>query len=298
MDAEVIEKYKQAGEIASKCVSTASALIKPGAKALDIAMEIDELIKKEGAAPAFPLNISINDIAAHYTPDLGADLKIGEEDIVKFDVGVHVDGYIADTAKTFSMSNSEEHKKLIAAVEAALDAVLKIIKPGVTLGEIGTLVEDTITERGYSPVRNLTGHGLDQYSLHAGLVVPNIKNDDETILEEGTAVAIEPFSTNGAGSVSDTNEIHIYEFLMERPTRNREARRILKMAQDRFNNLPFAKRWMEKELGKLRMELALRELVNFKALYQYPVLREEERGLVAQAEHTVLVLDKPVVTTL
>lgn len=297
MDQDVIDKYKQSGVIAKKCAELAADLIKPGASALDISRQVEELIAKEGGKPAFPLNLSIDEVAAHYTADSSNDRVIGEEDLVKFDVGVHVDGYIADTAVTFSMSKDEKHMKLIEAAESGLKAALDLIKPGVTLAEVGSAVEEAITGKGFKPIRNLTGHGLDQYSLHAGLTVPNIKNEDNTALEEGQAVAIEPFSTDGTGMVSDANEVYIYEYLMDRPVRNREARRILQLAQDKFNGLPFARRWLEKDIGKLRMQMALRDLVNQKALYQYPVLKETGNGLVAQAEHTVLVLEEPIITT-
>jgi len=297
MEDEVIQKYKQAGVILKKAQELAKEIVKPDARVLDVTEKIEGLIKKEGAGIGFPLNVSINEKAAHFTPDLNCELKFGEDDLVKIDVGVHVNGYIADSAITLSMNNCEEHKNLINAAEAGLNAALDIAKPGVTLGELGSAIETAIKEFDVLPIGNLTGHTLEQYSLHAGISVPNIKNESTVALEEGMAVAIEPFSTNGAGLVTDAKDVYIYEYLQDKPTRNRNARMILKLAKEDFAKLPFAVRWIESKIGKLKTGIAIRELVKNKALYQYPVLKERSNGLVAQAEHTVLILDDPIITT-
>jgi methionyl aminopeptidase len=297
MEEEIIQKYKQAGAILKKAQELAKELVKPGASVLEITDKIEDKIRKDGGQIGFPLNVSINENAAHFTPDLNCDLTFGKDDLVKIDFGVHVDGYIADSAITLSMNNCEEHKNLIKAAEAGLKAALDIAKPGVTLGELGTAIETAITEFDVVPISNLTGHLLEEYNLHAGISIPNVKNDLDIALEEGIAVAIEPFSTNGAGMVADMKDVYIYEYLQDKPTRNREARKILEMAKNEFGGLPFAIRWVEKEFGKLKARMAINELAKSKALYQYPVLREKENGLVAQAEHTVLILDNPIVTT-
>ncbi|MFH1450808.1 MAG: type II methionyl aminopeptidase [archaeon] len=297
MEDEIIQKYKKAGVILKKAQELARGLCKPGASVLELTEKVEGLIKKEGAGIGFPLNISINENAAHFTPDTACKLLIGEDDLVKIDIGVHVDGYIADSAITLSMSQSEEHKNLIQAAEAGLKAGLELAKPGTTLGELGTAIEKAIKEFNVVPIANLTGHTLEQNTVHAGLSVPNIKNDSRIKLEEGMAVAIEPFSTNGVGMVTDANEVYIYEYLQDKPTRNREARKILQMSKEELRGLPFAARWVEEELGLLKAKMAIRELSKNKALYQYPVLREKSGGLVAQAEHTVLILEKPIITT-
>lgn len=298
MNNEVLEKYLKAGNIAKKVREESAYLVKPGAKILEIAQKLEQMIFKEGGKPAFPLNIGINETAAHFTPELGSIDVIKETDLVKIDIGVHVDGYIADTAVTYSMSKDEIHLKLIEAANSALKKAIEIAKPGVNIGKIGEVVEEEISKFGFKPIENLSGHGLDEYSLHAGLTIPNVKGRAGETLKENQVIALEPFSTNGEGHVSDAPEIHIYEFLNDTPTRVTEGRRILKMAQEEFSFLPFAKRWIESKIGKLKLALALRELVSSGALYQYPVLKEAKKGLVAQAEHTLVVGEKPVVTTL
>jgi methionyl aminopeptidase len=292
----MLEKYKESGEITKKAKRLARDIVKPGAKLLDIANDIEALIRNEGGKPAFPVNLSINDVGAHYTPDADDGSVVKETDLIKVDIGAHVDGYIADTAITLSMNKDETHLKLIKAAEDALGAAIGAVKPGVKVNEIGAVVEKTITEAGFKPIENLTGHGLDQYSLHAGLTIPNVKNSNESVLEDGQTVAIEPFATTGVGTVYDSNEVHIYEFLVNKSTRQRDGRRILKMAEDDFGKLPFAKRWLA-GIPSMKMNMALKELVNAKALYQYPVLKEKGSGLVSQAEHTVIVGEKTIVTT-
>jgi methionyl aminopeptidase len=292
---ENLKEYKQAGEIAKKCKKLAHDLIRPGAKLLDIAEKTEELIKKEGGKPAFPVNISVDAVSAHYTPDADAKDAIGKDDLVKFDVGVHVDGFIADTAFTVSMSKDEVHLKLIEAAEKALEKAVSMARPGTKVGDIGAEVEKVIKGYGFTPIENLTGHSLEQYSLHAGVVVPNVGNNNPTELEDGQAIAIEPFSTNGSGTVVDGNEVHIYEFLQNKPTRMMEARKILRMSYEDFGGLPFAKRWLG--VSGMKLNLALKELERSKALYAYPMLQEKKGGLVAQAEHTVIVGEKPIVTT-
>jgi len=296
---EILQKYLTAGEIAKKCKEFALKEAKVGARLLDVAEGVEGLIKKEGGGPAFPVNISINEIAAHFTPDGDCDFVFKDDDLVKIDIGVHVDGYIADTAVTLSMNGCEEHVKLIKAAEDALSAGIKAVKVGEDFGVIGKAVENVITAAGFEPIRNLTGHGLEQYSLHAGLTIPNVDRNVGVKIEEGMAFAIEPFSTNGAGMVVNKNGLHIYEFLREVGVRSRDARRILMLAQRDYARLPFARRWVEGGIKGMKLDMALKELAQKKAIYQYPVLRDKANGLVAQAEDTIVITDEGevVVTT-
>ncbi|MFO7872122.1 MAG: type II methionyl aminopeptidase [Candidatus Undinarchaeales archaeon] len=288
MNSEVLKKYKEAGKIWKKAEKLGRKLVKPGTKVLDITEKIEALIREEGGEMAFPLNIGIDDVAAHFTPDSDCKIEIKEDSLITLDIGVHVDGYIADAAFTLSMSESEEHMNLIEAAEKSLENAIEVVKPGVNVEKIGEAVEETMEEYNVKPISNLTGHNVDQYSLHSGLTIPNVKKKGGTI-KAGTAIAIEPFSTNGAGQVHDAQEIHIYEFLKKKNIRMQESRKILQMAERDFNKLPFAKRWLEKNVSSLKLKMALKELLDAEALYQYPVLKEKEKGLVAQAEHTMIV---------
>lgn len=297
MEKEILEKYIKAGKIAASARDFARDLVKEGTRALDVAETTEAFIKKQGGGMAFPLNISVNDIAAHYTPITNDTLVFKAGDVVKIDIGVEVDGYIADTAFTVVVGPSPEKQKMVAAIEKALDIALKIIKPGINIGKIGAAIEKEITAAGFKSIRNLSGHLLERFDVHAGLTIPNIKVETDEVLEEGMVVAIEPFLTDGAGMVKDSDKGMIYLFLEERPVRMLEARKILKIAADDFKGLPFASRWVAGKFSPVILEAALRQCVAAGALHKYNVLREAASGTVAQAEHTVIVLEKPIVST-
>lgn len=294
MEKEVEEKYIKAGKIARVVRNYACELIQPGAFAVDIAEKAEKKILMLNGKPAFPINISINDIAAHWHPELKDETAIKDDDYVKIDVGVHVDGYIGDTAATVRIAGKDD---LILCSEKMLEQALKIIKPGLTVGEIGDTIENVAKEFGFNAVRNLTGHSLGRYDVHAGLVVPNVKNDSKYQLREDEVIAIEPFCTAGNGFVKDSGKPLILRWIMDKPTRLIEARKILEMSRTDFERLPFAKRWIQKKFSPLKVELSLKELLSSNALYGYEPLREVSGKPVAQSEHTVIVKEKPVITT-
>jgi methionyl aminopeptidase len=281
-----VEKYMRAGEIAAKIMEKGLKRIDVGVKLLDVAMLVEDSIRAEGAQPAFPCNISINDIAAHFTPHAGDEALFSKGDLVKLDIGVHVDGYIADIAVTKDLG---DNKKLVKAATDALEAAIDIIRPGVKTNMVGQAVEDVIRGAGFEPVSNLTGHYLARYNLHGGVVVPNVGVRHGQEIREGDVIALEPFATTGVGRVVDHPEAIIFRYLGDRPIRMREARDVLRHVKENYNALPFAERWISPLLPKLRLNMALRQLVSSKALHAYHILREKARGNIAQAEHTVLV---------
>jgi len=284
----MIEKYEKAGKIAFEVLQETKQLIKPGAKLLDIADAAENKIREKGAKPAFPVNISINDAAAHFTPEKDSTQIFGEKDIVKLDVGVHIDGFIGDNALTVDLSN--ENGKLVEASEKALDAAICAVRAGAKLGDIGAEVEAAIKGFGFKPIENLTGHSLGEYDLHAGVEIPNVGNSDPNTLSEGAVIAIEPFATNGQGRVSEAPDVEIFSLDGKPPVRMRESRRLLTYVEENYKTLPFAERWLYKDFhSKLLLHAALRELVFAGALRQYPILKESGSGLVSQAELTVVV---------
>ena len=299
LDSKIVEDYKKAGKINKKAKELAIKLAKPGAKVLDIAEKVEKRIIDEGGKPAFPLNIGLNNVAAHYTPDMDCKISLGDDDIIKFDVGVQVNGYIADSAITISTNPKNDlHHKLIEAAEKSLEKAIELVKPGVKVEKIGETIEETMKKYKVKPIENLTGHGVAQYTQHTEPSIWNVKRAGAT-LQEGMQIAIEPFSTNGAGEVHDDKEVQIFEFVGRVPIRMAEARKILEMAEHDFERTPFAKRWLEKEISRLKLAMALREIDKFNALFKYPVLKEKGNGLVAQFEHTMIVeKDGPLVTTI
>ena len=276
---EIIEKYRRAGKILSEVRAEAVKKVTEGASLLSVAEFTENLIREKGGQPAFPVNISRNDEAAHSTPSFN-DTAVFGKDMVKLDIGVHIDGYIADTAVTVDLSGNP---KLVEAAEAALDRALKFIHAGVNTSDIGGVIEDTIGTFGFKPIINLTGHGLAQYIQHAPPSIPNKRMPHGIVLEEGDIVAIEPFATNGAGKIHDAGDAEIYHLVAEKPVRHPSVRALLQEI-GKYKTLPFAKRW----LGE-RVDFALVQLVRAGVIQPYPILKEIQGGLISQAEHTIMV---------
>jgi methionyl aminopeptidase len=289
---EELEKFARAGKITAEARDYGAKLVKPGARLLDIAEKIEEFIRRRGALPAFPANLSINSIAAHYTPGRNDTAQVSEGDVVKVDIGAHVDGYPGDSAVTVCLN--KDYEKMCQAAREALEEAIKECRPEARLSDLSDAIENTIKGYGYKPVSNLTGHGVGRYHLHAEPSVPNVRTSSQARLQENQVIAIEPFATDGAGCIKDADQVLIYMMLKDVATRNPDARKIAGFASQ-FQGLPFAERWIPVEGIKLR--LAIRELREKSAIHDYNVLKEVGGGMVSQAEHTVIVQDPPVVTT-
>ncbi|NJE60797.1 type II methionyl aminopeptidase [Thermococcus sp. 21S7] len=282
------EALIKAGEIARQVKKEVADMIKPGAKLYDIAEFVERRIVELGGKPAFPCNLSINEIAAHYTPYKGDDSVLKEGDYLKVDLGVHVDGYIADTAMTFRVGMEEDD--LMAASREALENAISVIRAGVKISEIGKAIEEAIRGYGFNPIVNLSGHKIDRYKLHAGVSIPNIyRPNDSYVLKEGDVIAIEPFATTGAGQVIEVPPALIFMHIRDRPVRMAQARRLLMHIKREYNGLPFAYRWLQGFMPEGQLKLALAQLDRAGAVYSYPILREVRGGLVSQFEHTVIV---------
>ena len=288
LEEDVLEKYREAGEILTTVMAEARDLIEPGATHLEVAEHAEGRIREEGAGLAFPVNISVNEEASHATPARDDDTEFGE-DVVCLDIGVHVDGYIADAAVTVDLAGETE---LVEAAEEALAAAVDAAGPGVPVGELGAEIESVIDAYGYTPVYNLSGHGVQEYDAHTGPNVPNRGVERSVELEPGQVVAVEPFATDGRGKVGEGNEEEIFELVNDRSVRNRAARRTLEEIRG-FDGLPFAARWLESS----RSEMALRRLKTGGVVKGYPVLKEEDGRLVSQAEHTLVVTEDGVEVT-
>ncbi|MEA3229794.1 MAG: type II methionyl aminopeptidase [archaeon] len=294
MDKETFDNYIKAGRIASKVLNESKKLIVSGASVLEVVEITEQSLMDNGAELACPTTISINDIAAHYTPLKGDSTKIGQKDVVKLDLTAMIGGCIADTATTVSLD--PDYEGMNNAVKSALRKALKMATPGTKAGEIGAQIESEIISHGYRPIINLSGHILSSYELHSGFSIPNIKTGTNDILEEDMVLAIEPFATDGYGMVKEISKIQIYRYLEKRPTRLDAARRLLYLAKTKYHAMPFTPRWIT-DINGMMMDSALRQLSAMNALYAYPVLKEKAGGMVTQAEHTVIVRDKPIVTT-
>jgi methionyl aminopeptidase len=277
------ESYREAGEVLSQVLDETADRIEVGATHLDVAEYAEDRIRELGGRPAFPVNISVDEEASHASPGRDDDTEFGEE-MVCLDVGVHVDGWIADAAVTVDLSGNPE---LVEASEDALDAALDLVEPGVHTGELGAAIEDAIRGHGYNPIVNLTGHGLAHYDAHTPPNIPNRGVDTGVELEAGDVLAIEPFATDGSGKVTEGSTTEIYEVERSARVRNRQARQILEHVTEEHQGLPFAARWLDQP----RAEMALRRLVVNDVVKSYPVLKEADGTLVSQAEHTIIVTE-------
>ncbi|ELY72684.1 type II methionyl aminopeptidase [Natrinema pallidum] len=283
LESEKYEKHREAGAILAQVREEAAERVEVGASHLEVAEWAEDRIRELGGQPAFPVNISVDEEAAHATPSIDDETTFGEE-MINLDIGVHVDGWLADTAITVDLSGTPE---LAEASEQALEAALEIVEPGVGTGEIGAEIEDVIDGYGYNPVVNLTGHGLGHWEQHTSPNIPNRAVSQGTTLEVGDVVAIEPFATDGGGKVTEGASEEIFSLEREGTIRNRQAREALEQITDEFRTLPFATRWLETD----RPEMALRRLKRNDIVHSYPVLKEDDDSLVSQKEHTLIITE-------
>lgn len=287
------EQYKQnfirAGSIAKQVRSFGKSLIKSGASYNDIVAQINEKIVKLGARPAFPPQIALDAVAAHFLPQPGYDIIFSKE-VVKLDIGVCVDGAIGDCAVTVDLSG--EHQALIDAAEAALLNAEQIIRVGLPIREIGRVIARTISSVGFKPVKNLSGHGLGYYQVHTPPTIPNYEDNSVTVIKPGMTFAIEPFATNGRGLIYEAQNPTIFSLVAERPIHSDLARRVLATIKT-FHGLPFSIHdLLTNGLNLVEVKVGLKELHAAGVILGYPPLIEEASGLVAQAENSVLVDQK------
>ncbi len=283
LDAERYEKCREAGAILATVRDEAAERVEVGTNYLELSEWVEDRIRELGGQPAFPLNISVDEAAAHGAAGPDDERTIGEE-MVKLDLGVHIDGWLADTAVTVDLSGNDA---LVAAAEDALDAAIERVEPGVPAGEIGAAIEAAIDGYGYNPVVNLTGHGLGHWEQHTPPNIPNRAVNQSTEFAVGDIVALEPFATDGGGRVQEGSEEEIYSLERETTVRNRQARQAMEQITDEFRTLPFARRWLDVP----RAELVLRRLTQQDVLQSYPILKEDDGCLVSQKEHSVIVTE-------
>ena len=274
-----LEQWREAARIAAGARELGLRLAVPGARRKEIAEAIEGFVRDRGAAPAFPANLSRNVEAAHYTPDDADDARLVEGDLLKVDVGAHVDGAVADTADTVEVGGGHRHAHLVAAVHEALAAGVRAVRPGGAVDDVSRAIAQAIRGRGLKPVRDLTGHTIERYVLHAGKSVPNVPGLSGARFVDGEIVAIEPFATNGEGAIANGPFGHIVRFRRPPPPGDAELGRLFA----RFRTLPFTARWARAPEERAALERGRR------LLQTYPVFLERGGGLVAQAEHTVVV---------
>ena len=286
MNPEEIKKWKTAGKLARDALHFGRDLIEAEKSMLNVTEEIELFVKKNGGELAFPTNLAVNNVGAHWTPSSKSSEIFCKGDVVKLDVGVHIDGYIGDNALTLEIG-STNYTKMIEASREALNAAINVTVAGVNVGIIGHAVQDTIEKYGYRPIANLTGHRIKRYNLHSGVSIPSVRERGGPTLNNGDIVAIEPFVTDGAGRVGGKRNSNIYHLRQIRKVRDEKATELMKEIQDRYKGLPFAERWLHEFQDDATK--SLQKLMRAGIVSYYPVLDELGNGIVAQSEHTLLV---------
>ncbi|MBN2421341.1 type II methionyl aminopeptidase [Candidatus Woesearchaeota archaeon] len=281
-----LEDWHKAGHAAHEALIYGASLIKVGVKYSDISDSVEKKLKELGANLAFPVNISINATAAHDVPYSIEERKFTENDLVKLDVGAEINGAIGDNALTVDLTG--KHSDLVKASKDARDKAIEIIKPGIKLREIGKVIEKTIISYGFQPIRNLSGHSLEPYTIHAGTTIPNHDDGSNETLKEGMIIAIEPFATTGDGLIHEGNNAEIFALVQKKPVRSLVTREALKYMEER-KGLPTSSRWLAQKITPLKANFALKEMNQLEMIHTYPPLIEVKKGLVSQSEHTILV---------
>ena len=292
-----IEDYLKAGKIASEVREMVRVKDWVGKTVYEICEWVEDEIKKRGAKCAFPVNTSINEDAAHYTAEPNDPITIKDTDLIKIDLGAQINGYIADTAVT--VCYDPQYDGLVQAAEEGLANAMSMIKAGVKASDIGRTIETTIKQLGYKPIANLSGHSLEQYTIHAGKSIPNIWSIGGFSLSENSAYACEPFVTtsDGGGFVRNGQIKNIFAINSRKKTKDAEADKLLDFIWENFNMLPFALRWITKEREEKEARDLLNILIKKKAVQAYPVLIEVNEQRVAQAEHTFIPTENGVTVT-
>jgi methionyl aminopeptidase len=288
-DEEALEKFRLSGKILRNTREEMKLFVRENMPIVQVCEKAEKLIREKGGKPAFPCNVSINEVAAHYTSPPNDERRIPEKTIVKVDIGVHVDGYVTDTA--FTACFNPEYKSMADAAEHALKVAIANIHPEMATSKIGGIIEKDIKNRGFKPIANLTGHSVGRYLIHAGTSIPNVAQFSLTKVKAGEVYAIEPFVTlpEAVGRVEDGSEIAIFRLVKAKSVKNPYAKQLLKHIEDNFKTLPFAERWLKGVVPKEQHREAFKELLASKTLMGYPIFVEVSRKPVAQAEHTVLI---------
>eukprot|EP00760_Papus_ankaliazontas_P031156 PhM_4_TR5193/c2_g1_i2/m.46754/K01265/map; methionyl aminopeptidase len=296
-------ELRRAAEVHRQVRQWAHTWIKPGMLLIDIADGIEsklaQLIEKDGlqAGQAFPTGCSVNHIAAHWTANSGDKTVLTYDDVVKFDFGTHINGRIIDSAWTVNFNPTFDPLK--EAVRAATEEGVKAAGIDVRLCDIGAAIQEVMESHEIEiggkvypvkSIRNLNGHSIDPYVIHADKSVPIVKGGEATKMEEGEQYAIETFGSTGRGIVIDDLECSHYmrpKHGRAIPIRGDKARKLLAHIDRTYSTLAFCRKWLDRE-GQDRHVLALKELCEAGAVDKYPPLCDIKGSYTAQFEHTIL----------
>ncbi len=261
--------------------------MRPGVGYLEVCEGVEDEIRRRGGDPAFPSGLGVNEVTAHFAPEQEEKRVIKDDDLVKLDYGVHIEGYIADTSVT--VTHNPAYQPLLKATERALLAAIEVVKRDRRIGEIGRAIAKEASKDGFKTISNLSGHTVERYLVHAGKSIPNMFLPNLPVLRQDEVFAIEPFLTFGdaSGYVVDSEPETIFSVIARKRTGNRELDGLLEVIWNRRKSLPFTPRWFAREYEMGELVRYLKELEERRLVRAYPTLVEESRRPVAQFEHTV-----------
>lgn len=287
----VPEQYKASGRITSEVKAVVQSAVKPGVGYLEICDLVRREVESRGGRLAFPTGIGVNDVTAHFAPQDGDESVFREEDLVKVDFGVHVDGYVTDTS--VSVTFNPEYNLLLEATGRALEAGIALARKEPRTGEIGREIHREAARFGFKTIENLTGHTLDRYVVHAGKSIPNLYMRGMQSLKKGDVFAIEPFLTLGsaAGYVVDAPSQTIFSLVARKKTGEQDLDAFADIIWNERRTLPFTPQWYSAEYGKDKLTRVVNRLVTKKIFRAYPTLVEASGSPVAQFEHTMVMDD-------
>jgi methionyl aminopeptidase len=297
----ILEDLKKGAKIHRKVRKYAREILKPGVDLLDFCNKLEnktrELTKtnEKNNGIGFPTGVSINECAAHFTPTIGDKITVNNGDVIKVDFGTHVNGRIIDSAFTVTFDN--KYDTLVEAAKAATNIGIKEAGIGVRLGELGEKIQEVMESYEIEldgktipikPVRNLGGHSIEPYHIHAGKYIPCIKTNDNTKMEEGEIYAVETFATTGSGIARErepTSHFMKKDNINFTNLKFKASKKLLGYINNNFGTLPFCDKWLY--CDNKNYKFALEDLCKNNIIQKYPPLYDIKNSYIAQFEHTI-----------
>tara|TARA_Y100000766_G_C18889755_1_gene597875 strand:- start:143 stop:1156 length:1014 start_codon:yes stop_codon:yes gene_type:complete len=320
-----LKYWHDAGHVARRTLEAMKDEIVVGKSWHSVIESAERFIRRNGGKPAFPVTIAVDELAAHYTTDHGLNAPDGWDrdtvfengDLVKLDVGVHINGHIGDNALTLEVGNKGKHTEQIKASRESRDAAIEMLHPGTPWYKVGAAAAQPTIDAGFQPIRNLCGHQLKPWELHAGVSVPSYACGADNlgfkgVVEEGGVYAVEPFNTTGDSgmitNIGERNSSNIYRVTSKGLWRKALSRKQLKPLgaqlarnlEERYSTLPFAERWAfpmlekpfpeaDEESRQSKWNALVKKLISIRFLETYHALGCKDGGMIGQFEHTVMV---------
>jgi len=278
-----LDMFRKAGGIAGAALRYGLAAIEPGVSLLHVSCAVEAKIRELGGEPAFPAQISLNNIAAHYCAAHDDTVRFREGNLAKLDVGVHVNGYVGDTAASKDLGG---HSLLVEASREALSRAIGAAGPDVSINEVSGVIQSAITSLGFKPVTNLTGHAVGRFQIHGKPQIPNAPELRSGGLQRGMILAIEPFASTGRGLVLEKGTAEIFSTKRKLKLKRGMDKKVFETIA-RFNNLPFARRNLTESHPIEAVNRTIEAMSQCGMLFAYPPLQEEPGVNISQAEHTI-----------